>query len=98
MPNTPQPHLPVPDATNTPSANKLPEATQNVLPDKKDKDKDLPDTTDKNKMEDAKPTKGVFKTKQISIRRSKDPCTFKCSTCDTRTSSLKDIVIFVARI
>ena len=91
VPNTPQLHLPVPDATNTPSTNELPEAIQNVLPDKMDKDKDLPDTTDKNEMENTKPTKGVFKTKQISIRRSKDLCTFKCSTCDTRTSSLKEL-------
>ena len=91
VPNTPQPHLLVPDATNTPLTNELPEATQNMLLDKMDKDKDLPDTTDKNTTENGKPTKGVFKTKQISIRRSKDPRTFKCSKCDTRTSSLKEL-------
>ena len=62
-----------------------------MLPDITDKDKDLPDTTDKNTMENGKPTKGVFKTKQITIRRSKDPCTFKCSKCDTHTSSLKEL-------
>ena len=71
--------------------NELPEAMQNVLPDTTDKDKDLPDTTDKNTTEPGKPTKGVFKTKQISIRRSKDPRTFKCSICDTHTSSLKQL-------
>ena len=91
VPNTPRSHLPVQDATNTPMTNELPEATQNMLPDIMDKDKDLPDTTDKNTMENGKPTKGVFKTKQISHRRSKDPCTFKCSKCDTRTSSLKEL-------
>ena len=91
VPNTPYLHSSVPDATNTPSMNELPEATQNVLLDKTDKDKDLPDTTDKNTMENGKPTKGVFKTKQISIRRSKDLHTFKCSQCDTCTSSLKEL-------
>ena len=91
VPNTPRLHSPVPDATNTPMTNELPEATQNVLLDITDKDKDLPDTTDKNTIENGKPTKGVFKTKQISIRRSKDLRTFKCSKCDTRTSSLNEL-------
>ena len=59
--------------------------------DKKDKNKVLPDTTDNITTKPGKPTKGVFKTKQISIRRSKDPRTFKCSKCDTRTSSLKQL-------
>ena len=90
-PNTPRSHSPVRDATNTPTTNELPEATKNVLPDIMDKDKDLPDTTDKNTMENGKPTKGIFKTKQISIRRSKDPRTFKCSKCDTHASSLKEL-------
>ena len=31
---TPPPHMPVPDATNTPLSNELPDATQNLLPDK----------------------------------------------------------------
>ena len=91
VPNTPQPHLLVPDATNTSSPNVLLEATQNVLLDKMAKDKDLQDTTGKNEAEDTKPTKGVFRTKCISIRRSKDPRTFKCSACDTRTTSLKEL-------
>ena len=59
--------------------------------DKKDKNKVLPDTTDNITFKPGKPTKGVFKTKQISIRRTKDPRTFKCSKCDTRTSSLKQL-------
>ena len=90
-PNIPPAHLLVPDATGTSPTGKLPEATQNVLTDKTDKDKDLPDVTDKNSKDDVKPTKGVFKTTRISIRRSKDLCTFKCSACDTRTSSLKEL-------
>ena len=85
-PNMPSPRLLVPDPTNTAPTRELPEATQNVLPDKTEKDKNLPDVT-----KDVKPTKGVFKTTQISIRRSKDPRTFKCSACDTRTSSLKEL-------
>ena len=91
VPNTPHSYSLVRDATNSSVTNELPEATQNMLPDTTDKDKDLPDTTDKNTTETAKPTKGVFKTKQISIRRSKDPRTFKCSKCDTHTSSLKQL-------
>ena len=91
VPNTPHSHSPVRDATNSSMKNELPEATQNMLSDTTDKDKDLPDTTDKNTMETGKPTKGVFKTEQISIRRPKDPRTFKCSKCDTRTSSLKQL-------
>ena len=73
--------------------NEVPEATQNVLLDTTDnnKNKNLPDSTDKNTTKPGKPTEGVFKTKQISIRRSKDPHTFKCSKCDTRTSSLKQL-------
>ena len=82
------------DATNSLSKKEVPEATQNVLPDitdKKDKNKVLPDTMDNTTIKLGKPTKGVFKTKQISIRRSKDPRTFKCSKCDTRTSSFKQL-------
>ena len=40
---------------------------------------------------DVKPSKRVFKTKRITIRRSKDPRTFKCSVCDTHMSSLKEL-------
>ena len=42
-------------------------------------------------MDDTKPTKGVFKTKQITIRCSKDPRSFKCSKCDHRTTSLREL-------
>ena len=75
-PHTPPPHMTVPEVTNTPSPIKLPDATQNVLLDKTSRNKDLPDKTDKTAMDDIKPIKGVFKTKRISIRRSKDPLTF----------------------
>ena len=90
-PRTPPPDMTVPEVTNTPSPIKLPDATQNVLLDKTSRNKDLPDTTDKTAMDDIKPIEGVFKTKRISIRRSKDPQTFKCSACDTHTSSLKEL-------
>ena len=94
VPNVTPPTSLVRDATNSLLKNEVPEATQNVLPDttdKKDKNKVLPDTTDNITTKSGKSTKGVFKTKQISIRRSKDPRTFKCSKCDTRTSSLKQL-------
>ena len=54
----------------------------------------VPDITNKNTtdgVDKAKPTKGVFRTKSITIRRSKDPRTFKCSGCDTRKSTLKEL-------
>ena len=40
---------------------------------------------------DEKPVKGVFKTKTITIRRLKDPRTFKCSVCSTRASTLREL-------
>ena len=40
---------------------------------------------------DEKPIKGVFKTKTITIRRTKDPCTFKCSVCSTRALTLREL-------
>ena len=33
----------------------------------------------------------MVKTKTITIRRSKDPHTFKCSVCSTRASTLKEL-------
>ena len=90
----PPPPKPVPDATNTQSASKLPHATQNLLPDKISRNNVVPDAANKTTTEttdDTKPTRGVFKTKCISIRRTKDPRTFKCSCCDTRASSLKEL-------
>ena len=42
-------------------------------------------------VEDIKPTKGVFKTKRITIRCSKDPRSFKCSQCDHRMTSLLEL-------
>ena len=35
-----------------------------------------------------KKIKGEFKTKTISIRRAKDPRTFKCSKCDKCTTTV----------
>ena len=61
------------EAMNSSKNNKLPEATQNVLPDITDKDIALPDNTYTNAAKPGKPIKGVLKTKQISIQRSKDP-------------------------
>ena len=40
---------------------------------------------------DEKPSKGMFKMKTITIRRTKDPCTFKCSVCSTRASTLREL-------
>ena len=48
-------------------------------------------TTEPGKTNDIEPVKGFFKTKQIIIRRSKDPRTFKCSQCDHRTSSIREL-------
>ena len=86
---TPPPLLP--DATKTQPDAKLPEVTQNLLPDKTSEDNVLSNATNKTKTDDTKPKRGVFKTKRISIRRSKDPRTFKCSACDTHTSTLKEL-------
>ena len=38
-----------------------------------------------------KTIKGEFKTKTISIRRAKDPRTFKCSQCDKCTTTLREL-------
>ena len=76
----------VPDATLDDKKNTLPDATQSekTLPVATDSDESLKTST-KN---DSKPVRGVFKTKRISMRCSKDPRTFKCSACDTHTPSL----------
>ena len=87
---------PVPNATNnqivTPSP--LPDKTNHLVPDTMENDSVVPEATilitppaDDGK----KPVRGMFKTKHISIRRSKDPMTFKCSVCDTRTPSLREL-------
>ena len=41
--------------------------------------------------ESDKNIKGEFRTKTISIRRAKDPRTFKCSECDKRTNTLREL-------
>ena len=66
-----------PDATNS----------QSTLPDKTK-------TQDDNaaiEPADEKPSRGVFKTMTITIRRSKDPRTFKCSVCGTRAPTLHEL-------
>ena len=80
-----------PDATNTLS----PDATNMLLLDatnastvKGDDGMNKPETSD---LDNGKPVKGVFKTKTITIRRSKDPRTFKCSVCSIRASTLKEL-------
>ena len=42
-------------------------------------------------LESDKNIKGVFRTKTISIRRVKDPRSFKCSECDKRTNTLQEL-------
>ena len=94
MPPSPPPLPPLPNATNTQPEAELPEVTQNLLPDKTSGNNIVPDATNKTTTaitDDTKPTRGVFKTKHISIRRSKDLRTFKCSSCDTCTSTLKEL-------
>ena len=73
----------LPDATNTLSQD----ATKNNT-EKPKSSADKPELCDST---DEKPSKGVFKTKTITIRRSKDPRTFKCSVCSTRASTLREL-------
>ena len=84
-----------PDETITQPKNVLPDATNSLSPDTtKDntgKPKCSADKSDSRDLVDEKPVKGVFKTKTITIRRSKDPHTFKCSVCSTRASTLKEL-------
>ena len=42
-------------------------------------------------LESDKNIKGVFKTKTISIRGARDPRSFKCSECDERTNTLREL-------
>ena len=42
-------------------------------------------------LESDKNIKGVFRTKTISIRRAKDPRSFKCSECDKHTNTLREL-------
>ena len=83
------------DETITQPKNVLPDATNPLSPDTtKDntgKPKQSADKPDSQDSVDEKPVKGVFKTKTITIRRSKDPCTFKCSVCSTTASTLKEL-------
>ena len=84
-----------PDKTITQPKNVLPDATNLLLPDvTKDNIDEPKNSVDKSASQnsvDEKPVKGMFKTKTITIRRSKDPHTFKCSVCSTRASTLKEL-------
>ena len=65
---------------------KLPDETDNPTTS------DSPSVSPKPDMpESDKKIKGEFKTKTISIRRAKDPRTFKCSQCDKRTTTLREL-------
>ena len=65
---------------------KLPDATDNPATS------DSPSVPPKSDMpESDKNIKGEFKTKTISIRRAKDPRTFKCSECDKHTTTLWEL-------
>ena len=82
----------VPDKTTTQSKNVNPDTTKTLSPEATKDNTVKPDgSADKSESGDEKPTKGVFKTKTITIRRSKDPRTFKCSVCSTRASTLKEL-------
>ena len=85
----------LPDETITQPKNVLPDTTNPQSPDAaKDstaKPKQSVDKTSPRNTAREKPVKGMFKTKTITIRRSKDPCTFKGSVCSTRASTLKEL-------
>ena len=71
-----------PDKMTTQSKNVNPDATKTLSPDATKDNMVKPDgsadKSDSRESGDEKPAKGVFKTKTITIRRSKDPHTFKC--------------------
>ena len=85
----------LPDKTITQPKNVLPDTTIPQSPDAtKDsmaEPKQSVDETASRNTAGEKPVKGRFKTKTITIRRSKDPHTFKCSVCSTRASTLKEL-------
>ena len=85
----------LPDETITQPKNVLPDATHPQSPDAtKDstaEPKQSVDETASRNTAGEKPVKGMFKTKTITIRRSKDPHTFKCSVCSTRALTLKEL-------
>ena len=89
------------DETPKQSKTKLPGTTSNVSPDVTKANTAYLDSTETNKTGtekpesdepvDEKPSKGVFKMKTITLCRSKDPQTFKCSVCSTRTATLCEL-------
>ena len=90
-----QPKNVLPDETSIQPKNVLPDATNMLSPDTTKDNMGKPecsaDKTESHDSVDEKPVKGVFKTKTITIRRLKDPRTFKCSVCSTRASTLREI-------
>ena len=85
----------LPDETITQPKNVVPDTTNPQSPDAiKDRmaepKQSVEESASRNTVRE-KPVKGVFKTKTITIRRSKDPRTFKCSVCSTRVSTLKEL-------
>ena len=85
----------LPDETITQPKNVLPDATNLQSPDAtKDSTAEPKQSVDETASQNTareKPVKGMFKTKTITIRRLKDPLTFKCSVCSTRASTLKEL-------
>ena len=83
------------DKTPTQSKIVLPDVTNTVSQDETknntEKTKTSVDKPESCDSTDEKPSKGVFKTKTITIRRLKDPRTFKCSVCSTRASTLREL-------
>ena len=85
---------PLPDGTKTQPVTLSPDVTNDLLPDATVDSNAVPNAinmTTSPATDDVKPSRGIFKTKRISIRRSKDQGTFKCSACDTHTSTLKEL-------
>ena len=74
--------LTVPDETDLPDTTDvvLPDATKDMAapPDETD---GVDDNTPPTNPKPGKSGRGVFKSKTITIHRSKDPHTFKCSVC-----------------
>ena len=83
---------PDPKTHTVPDETDLPDKTDAMLPD--ETGGPVPDKTTTGAASSAKPEnrlKGVFKTKTITIRRARDPRTFKCSVCGERSPTLREL-------
>ena len=85
---------PNPKIRTVPDETDLPDKTDAMLPD--ETGGPFPDeiTTGAASSVEVKPEnrrKGVFKTKTITIRRARDPRTFKCSVCGERFPTLREL-------